>query len=104
MTDVRTIPCDQCAGTGEFVYHTIRGDRSYRCPNCAGSGLMEIEDSSPRIVPCETCGTEGAIITAYDNNPENEREDPCPWCDHTGGEIIETRRLDMEDLDDAHPL
>lgn len=59
---------------------------------------------SPRIVLCEHCGSEGRIY-ANDTKPwadePSERDDgPCPACEGTGGEIIETEPVMMEELDD----
>ena len=53
--------------------------------------------NDPRIVLCEACGSEGRI---YRGQYEDERDcGPCPVCDGTGGEIIETQPIEMEDLD-----
>jgi hypothetical protein len=53
--------------------------------------------SSPRIVLCEACGSEGRIYRGW---YEDERDcGPCPYCDGTGGEVIETQPIDLEDLD-----
>ena len=60
---------------------------------------------SPRIVPCLDCGTEGRIYIAdyfYDRDglQQGERDDgPCPSCEGTGGELIETDPITLEDLD-----
>lgn len=61
-----------------------------------------------RIVGCEACGTEGRIYVTehcWDHHTGpywGERDTgPCPWCDGTGGEIIETRPIAMEDLEFA---
>lgn len=61
-----------------------------------------------RVVACEACGTEGRIyVTDYDseNGCWGERDDgPCPYCDGTGGEIIETQTIEMKDLDEGMEL
>lgn len=56
-----------------------------------------------RIIPCEACGTEGRLyVTDYDyENGWGERDDgPCPWCEGTGGELIETQSIELADLED----
>lgn len=50
-----------------------------------------------RIIPCEACQSEGRILRGQ---YEDERDcGPCPYCEGTGGEIIETEPIEMEDLD-----
>jgi hypothetical protein len=50
--------------------------------------------SDPRIVPCEACGSEGRVYRGQD-----ERDcGPCPACDGTGGEIVETEPVTLDDL------
>lgn len=62
---------------------------------------------SPRIIPCTHCGSEGRIIRqciGYEPgcahpHMHGERDDgECPVCEGTGGEIIETYAIEMEDL------
>lgn len=50
-----------------------------------------------RIILCETCQSEGRIL----RGPESEPTDygPCPVCDGTGEEIIETQPIEIDDLD-----
>lgn len=53
--------------------------------------------TDPRIVPCDRCGSEGRL---YSGQYEDERDcGECPVCEGTGGEIIETEPIEMEDLD-----
>lgn len=74
-------------------------------PWCAAAGMCEreFEDTDDRVVPCETCGTEGRLIhwsgrcDQYGN--PMEYSEPCPCCDETGGEVIKTLPIEMEDLD-----
>ena len=52
--------------------------------------------NDPRIVPCERCQTEGRI---YCGQYEDEQDcGPCPVCEGTGGEIVETEPVTLEDL------
>ena len=56
---------------------------------------------SPRIVLCEACGSEGRILRAeYSTDPNPRDCGPCPYCKGTGGEIIETQPIEMEDLEE----
>jgi hypothetical protein len=65
--------------------------------------------SDVRIVGCEACGTEGRIyVTDWSpgdwNEPGHwgERDTgPCPYCEGTGGEIIEVEPIEMDDLPPA---
>jgi hypothetical protein len=50
-----------------------------------------------RIVLCECCGSEGRI---YHGEYDDGWSKPCDVCEGTGGEIIETQPITMEDLDD----
>lgn len=68
--------------------------------------------SDLRIVPCEACGTEGRIIRrciGYEpgcGHPHNygERDDgECQCCEGTGGAIIQTEPIDLDDLDVLAP-
>ena len=55
--------------------------------------------ANERIICCETCGGEGQI---YGGEYEDERDcGPCEVCEGTGGEIIETQPIEMEDLEYA---
>lgn len=55
-----------------------------------------------RIVPCEACQTEGRIIRDAGYNrwgePQEIDEGPCPYCEGTGGELIEAEPIEEEDL------
>lgn len=64
----------------------------------------------PRIVLCEACGSEGRIIVrtiGYEpgcGHPHmwGERDDgECPWCEGTGGEIVETQPIELADMEAA---
>ena len=50
-----------------------------------------------RIVLCETCQSEGRILRGAE--PEPTDNGPCPVCDGTGEEIIETQPVELDDLD-----
>lgn len=60
-----------------------------------------------RVVGCEACGTEGRVLVGdvfWDRAiggfvPGERDEGPCPYCEGTGGEIIETQPIEMEDLE-----
>lgn len=61
--------------------------------------------TDPRIVPCEHCGTEGRIYERadfYDRQygwqPGERDLGPCEACEGTGGEIVETEPITLEDL------
>lgn len=54
--------------------------------------------NDPRLVPCEACGSEGRVLTANGNDPDATDHGPCPWCEGTGGEIIETQPVELEDI------
>jgi hypothetical protein len=48
--------------------------------------------TDPRIIPCKHCGSEGRI---YRGKYEDERDcGPCPVCEGTGGEIVETEAVE----------
>lgn len=54
-----------------------------------------------RVVPCEDCGTEGKI---YQGQYEDERYIcDCGTCEGTGGALIHTRPIDIDDLDQYAP-
>ena len=52
--------------------------------------------SNARIVFCETCGSEGRILRG--NAPDPADYGPCPVCEGTGGEVIETQPIELDDL------
>ena len=56
--------------------------------------------NDPRIIPCTHCGSEGRILGSRHggNDPDTIDHGPCPACEGTGGEIIETEMIEMEDL------
>lgn len=54
--------------------------------------------SDPRVWPCQWCGSEGRIYSGHPNDPNPRDEGPCEACEGTGGEIIETEPIEMEDL------
>lgn len=61
-----------------------------------------------RIVPCEACGTEGRIYERHQGYCrhtgyyEGEVDTgPCPYCEGTGGEIIEVQMVEMDELEFA---
>lgn len=54
--------------------------------------------SDPRIVPCTRCGSEGRLYSGPANDPNPRDEGPCPVCEGTGGEIIETEPVTLDDL------
>lgn len=52
--------------------------------------------SNLRIIPCECCQTEGRI---YRGQYEDERDyGQCPVCEGTGGEVIETEPVTLDDM------
>lgn len=38
-------------------------------------------DDNLRIMLCPTCGSEGVLIFARGNDPDNERYEECPECE-----------------------
>ena len=56
---------------------------------------------SPIIVPCEACGSEGRIyhVVGYDRatGSPQEFDEPCPYCNGTGGEEVEGQPITLED-------
>jgi len=54
-----------------------------------------------RIVACEACGTEGRVLVTVPGQWDPEDHGPCPYCEGTGGEIITTQPIEMEDLDEG---
>lgn len=84
---------------------TIR--RACNYPDCDGGYATGYCHNDCRVVACEACGTEGRLyVTNYDASQGcwGERDiGPCPYCDGTGGEIIETQPIEMEDLGEVAP-
>jgi hypothetical protein len=53
-----------------------------------------------RIVFCEACGSEGRILTS-NGGPYETDHGECPYCEGTGGEIIEVLPIEAEDIAEA---
>jgi hypothetical protein len=54
-----------------------------------------------RIIGCVACDGEGRI---YEGEFDEERcIGDCPYCEGTGGEIVTTEPITLEDLDHAYP-
>ncbi|SRR6267143_450080 len=67
-----------------------------------GYGRTEAEAIADlRIVACEACGTEGRVLVTVPGQWDPEDRGPCPYCEGTGGEIITTQPIEMEDLDEG---
>ena len=67
-----------------------------------GYGRTEAEAIADlRIVACEACGTEGRVLVTMPGEWDPEDRGPCPYCEGTGGEIITTQPIEMEDLDEG---
>jgi hypothetical protein len=75
--------------------------------NVTPSRLTLTEADSPRLVLCEACGSEGRIYTrtiGYEPgcghaHSWGERDDgECPYCEGTGGALIATESITLEDL------
>ena len=68
-----------------------------------GASSIGHPDCCERIVLCEGCGSEGRIYrsTGQSDRYGNELidDEPCPYCDGTGGEIIKTYPITLEDLE-----
>ena len=54
---------------------------------------------SPRVVPCTHCGSEGRLYSGHANDPNPLDCGECPVCKGTGGEIIETEPIELQDMD-----
>jgi hypothetical protein len=80
------------------------------------SRLTLTEADSPRLVLCEACGSEGCgrsldpddgtcacRYRGYDGNSPRECEHACPYCEGTGGELIATEPVTLDDIDDGQP-
>lgn len=57
------------------------------------------EDHSPRLVCCEACGSEGRIYVGQFDDERDAGE--CPYCEGTGGELIATRPVTIDDIADV---
>lgn len=73
--------------------------------------LRVTEADSPRLVLCEACGSEGCGRSldpddgtcdcryhGYDGNSPTNCEDACPYCEGTGGALIATEPVELDDL------
>ncbi|MCA1458065.1 hypothetical protein I6F35_33570 [Bradyrhizobium sp. BRP22] len=61
--------------------------------------------SNARIVPCEACRTEGRILHFWGRDWHGNDlgwEEDCQHCEATGGEVIETQPITLDDLEE-HP-
>lgn len=55
----------------------------------------------PVLVPCECCQSEGRL---YRGQYEDERDcGECPVCEGTGGALVDSEPVTMEDLDEISP-
>lgn len=61
-------------------------------------------DDNLRIMLCPTCGSEGVLIFARGNDPDNERYEECPECEGSGDVLVEVEPITMEDLEAADGL
>lgn len=52
-----------------------------------------------RIVLCEACGSEGRIYHG-DGSHRMDWVELCPYCEGTGGEMIEVEPIDLEDIEE----
>jgi len=57
-----------------------------------------IADDNLRIVLCSCCGSEGRLIYAYGNDPDNERYEECPECEGACVVLVEVEPIELEDL------
>lgn len=55
--------------------------------------------SSARVVECSGCDGEGRI---YHGDPDTGWSERCPYCEGTGGEVIEALPVDLIDLDEIN--
>lgn len=60
-------------------------------------------DACERVILCESCSSEGRIYRATGFSDrygiEMIDDEPCPYCEGTGGEIIKTLPITLEDLE-----
>lgn len=59
---------------------------------------IALPDGCERIVLCEACQSEGRILTS-DGGPYDTDNGECPYCEGTGGEIVKTEPITLEDLE-----
>lgn len=68
------------------------------------------EEDSPRLVLCPACESEGCSrlldsedgfcpCNYYGRGPRHNCEHACPCCEGTGGELIATEPVTLEDLE-----
>jgi hypothetical protein len=61
---------------------------------------------SPRVVECPCCCGEGRLYEAYcdwQHGPGEIDIGPCEECEGTGGVVIETEMVTLEDLEAEQP-
>lgn len=102
-----------CASCDKMIEENEEG--SY-CRSCASywkdvqNGLFDRDDDM-RIVPCETCGTEGRIFyRGYVYEPGcthahigDARDEECPDCEGACGVLIAVEPITLEDLGTGAP-
>lgn len=62
------------------------------------AGFADDPAMNENRIPCERCQSEGRIYRGHPNDPNPRDEGPCPVCEGTGGELVETQPVTMEDL------
>jgi hypothetical protein len=62
------------------------------------AGSATIADDNLRIQLCPTCGSEGVLIFARNNDPDNERYEECPECEGGCLVLVEVEPIDLDDL------
>lgn len=83
-----------------FDWSVVTSDYEPGAP--IGYGRTEQEAITDlRIICCETCNGEGRELVTAAGEWDPEDRGPCPYCEATGGEIIRTQPIEMEDLDHA---
>lgn len=55
----------------------------------------------PVLILCETCQSEGRILTS-NGGPDDIDNGQCPVCDGTGMELVESEAATLEDMEEAH--
>lgn len=60
--------------------------------------LRKSKMENPRIIPCTRCGSEGRLYSGHPNDPNPVDDGECPACEGTGGEVIETEPVTLDDL------
>lgn len=54
--------------------------------------------NDPRFIPCQACGSEGRRYSGHPNDPNPVDEGECGVCEGTGGEIVETEPVTLDDI------